>query len=138
MIPQVILLALLVSPLIGFAYADQSITVNATTPCFLNSTAGFQMLENCGANRDWLKFILLPFEWVTGGWFSVILVSVLILSTYLKYHKAIYPVIIGIVFLPTSLYLYPDNWIFPSLICMALVIGILIWKGFFKNTKEYD
>ena len=128
----------MVVPLFGFAYADESITVNATTPCFLNYTSGFQMFENCGAGDDWLKFTLLPFEWVTGGWFSVILVTVLILMTYLKYHKAIYPVTIGTVFLPTAYFLYPDDWITKGVIVMFIVIGILIWKGVFKNTKDWD
>ena len=137
MIPQALLFGLLAVPLFGLAYADTDITVNATTPCFLNETAGFQMLENCGASRDWLKFTLLPFEWVTGGNFSVILATVLILMTYLKYHKAIYPIVIAIVFIPTSIYLFPDDWIIKGGLVTGLAVAISIYKIVFKQTKEY-
>lgn len=119
------------------AYADTQIIVNQTTPCFLNYTASFHMLENCNAKDDWLKFALLPFEWVTGGYFSLIVASVLVLITYLKYHKAIYPVMIGIIFIPTAFYLYPQTWIIASILFVVATVGIMLFKAMYINTKEY-
>ena len=133
----IILLMLLAVPITGTAFAQVNITVNVTTPCFLNTTAGYQMLQNCNAKDDWLKFALLPFEWVTGGYFSLILVSVLILAVYLKYHKTIYPILIGIMFIPISIALFPESWVNIALILAAVSAGILIFKAVFKQTKEY-
>lgn len=132
-----VLLMLLVLPITGTAFAQVNITVSPSTPCFLNYTAGFHMFENCNARQDWLKFLLQPFEWVTGGYFSLIIASILVLMTYLKYHKAVYPVIIGIIFIPTAIYLYPSTWISVAIIFVFVVAGVMIYKALVKQTKEY-
>lgn len=119
------------------ANADTTITVNETTPCFLNQTASYHLLQNCDAKGDFIKFALLPFEWVTGGYFSLILVSVFILFTYLKYHKVIYPIMIGIFFIPVSYALFPETWVNMALILVTLGLLIGLFKIFFKQTKEY-
>src|SRR3990167_4715086 len=80
----------------------QTIIVNSTEPCFLNYTAGIDMWRNCGADEDWVAMAILPFEWITGGYFSLILASVIILGVYLKYHKVIYAFGVGVVFLQIS------------------------------------
>ena len=122
------LLAFLTVPFLSDAYAQQVITVNSTTPCFLNATAGIHMWENCGADEDFISFALLPFEWITGGYFSMILISVLILAVYIKYHKAIYAVAIGVVFIPISFQFFPDQ--FWGFIVILVVLGVaagIIW-----------
>ena len=52
----------------------QTIQVNQTTPCFMNFTRGAQIWRDCGASDDFLSFALLPFEWATGGNFSMVFV----------------------------------------------------------------
>lgn len=120
-----------------YAFAQTNITVSEAVPCFMNATAGYKMWENCNAADDWLNFAIAPYEWVTGGWFSLILVSVIILMTYLKYHKTVYPLIIGILFIPIAFALFPSNWINLALILAVFSSGILIYKAVFRQTKEY-
>ena len=122
------LILLLIVPSVNDAFAQEVITVNSTTPCFLNATAGIHMWENCGAGEDFVSFALLPFEWITGGYFSMILISVLILAVYIKYHKAIYAVAIGVVFIPISFQFFPEQ--FWGFIIILVVLGVaagIIW-----------
>lgn len=100
----------------------QSIIVNQTTPCFLNYTAGIHMWENCGADEDWVAMAILPFEWITGGFFSLILASLIILGVYLKYHKVIYAFGVGVIFLPISFQFFPDT--FMSFAVIAVFLGL--------------
>jgi len=113
------------------------IQVNETQPCFLNETAGAEMWLNCGYRDDYLKAALLPFEWITGGWFSMILVSIFIGITYIKYQKIIYPLIIGIIFLPVSFVLFPEQFVSFAMILAIVGIGFLIAYIYIKQTKEY-
>jgi len=113
------------------------ITVNQTTPCFMNYTAGVDMWENCGYGDDYLSAALLPWEWITGGNFSMLIVSIFITFTYIKYHKAVYPIMIGVMFLPISFFVFPDTFLSWSIIMAFVVIGILIWYVYIKQTKEY-
>ena len=100
----------------------QTIIVNETTPCFLNYTAGIEMWENCGADEDWVAMAILPFEWITGGFFSLILASLVILGVYLKYHKVIYAFGVGMVFLPIAFQFFPDQ--FMSFAAIAAFLGL--------------
>lgn len=115
----------------------QIINVNATTPCFLNFTGSENMWDTCGADEDFLKFILLPWEWITGGYFSMILVSVMVSFTYIKYHKAIYPVMIGIAFLPISFYLFPNQFLNIAFIIVGIIAGVFVIHMLTRQTKEY-
>ncbi len=119
------------------AFAQEIIILNQTTPCFLNFSAGAEMWRNCQADGDFLDFSVQGFMWVTGGYFSIILVSVLIGFTYVKYHKAIYPLLIGVFFIPMSLALFPDLFVTTAFMLAGAVIFILIWYTFIKQTKEY-
>ena len=110
-----------VMPLFDNVYG-QTIIVNSSTPCFLNYTAGIEMWRNCGADEDWVAMAILPFEWITGGYFSLILTSVVILGVYLKYHKVIYAFGIGIVFLPISFQFFPDQFL--SFAAIAAFLGL--------------
>lgn len=133
MVKSYLILALVVgflSPNIAFA---QTINVTETTPCFLNYTAGIEIWENCGMGDDYVKASLIGFEWVTGGYFSLILAGIFILFTYIKYHKAIYPVIVGIAFIPLAIFLVPDDWFFSTIALMALAF----FAGGFKAVKNH-
>ncbi len=116
----------------------QTIQVNATTPCFMNFTRGHNIWQDCGASTDFLEFALLPFEWATGGNFSMILVSVMILVTYIKYHKIIYPIMIGVMFLPVSFFLFPDSFLsYAFILGIGLGAGVFIYYILTRQTKEY-
>lgn len=119
------------------AVAFQIINVNQTTPCFLNYSAGPDMWHNCGMDVDFLKSALLGFEWVTGGYFSLILVGVFTMISYIKYHKVIYPILIGIAFLPFSYFVFPQAFLNFGLIVFAVAMAALIIYAFLKQTKEY-
>jgi len=119
------------------AVAFQIINVNQTTPCFLNYSAGPDMWHNCGMDVDFLKSALLGFEWVTGGYFSLILVGVFTMISYIKYHKVIYPILIGIAFLPFSYFVFPDEFLNVGLIVFSVAMASLIIYAYKNQTKEY-
>jgi len=119
------------------AVSLQTIQINDTTPCFLNETAGARMWENCGMGEDFLRTMLLGWEWVTGGYFSMAIIGIFSLMTYIKYHKAVYPLMIGIMFLPVSQYLFPIEFIIFGAIWTIALVGILLWYAFVRQTKEF-
>src|SRR2546425_6565863 len=110
----------------------QVIQVNATSPCIFNNTAGWHMLQNCGFGRDYIQAALLPWEWVTGGWFSFVIVSIFILMVYIKYHKTIYAILIGVIFLPVSFFIFPSQFMIFAILFAFIAIGITIWYIFVK------
>lgn len=114
----------------------QIIHVNSTQPCFLNMTAGPSMWQNCGAGTDYLKFALLPWMWITGGYFSMLLAAVIIIAVYIKYHKVVYPILIGIAFLPISYALFPAQFINFAMIIAFLGTGLLLVHTFISQTTE--
>ena len=117
----------MIIPFVDQVYAQEVITLNETTPCFLNYTAGINMWENCGADEDFISFALLPFEWITGGYFSMILVSLIILMVYLKYQKVVYAVVIGIIFLPVSFSFFPATFLGWAMIMVVMGIAAGIY-----------
>ena len=100
----------------------QTIIVNSTEPCFLNYTAGIDMWRQCGMEDDWVAVAMLPFEWITGGFFTLILASLIILGVYLKYHKVIYAFAVGMVFIPISFQFFPDQFL--SFAAIAAFLGL--------------
>ncbi len=119
---------LAMTPFFADAYAQEVIIVNETVPCFLNDTAGLEMWQNCGASEDFISFALLPFEWITGGYFSTIFVSIIILAVYIKYQKAIYPVAIGVVMIPIAFQFFPGAfWGFVIILVVMGVTAGLVW-----------
>ena len=120
------------------ATSFQTIQVNNTVPCFLNETAGAEMWKNCGARDDFLSFALLGFEWATGGNFSMLLVSVLILFTYIKYHKVIYPIMIGFMYIPTTFFLFPSTFQSYGFIFLGLAVAGFVFYMLTRQTKEYN
>lgn len=124
-----VLTCLTFSPIIDSAFAQTNVTVSESPVCFLNYTAGVDLWNNCGANEDYIAFALLPFEWVTGGLFSMIIVSIVALMTWIKYHTVIYPIAIGIVMLPMSFFLFPDVFLSYLIVMMIIGIGAGIYYG---------
>jgi len=120
------------------AYAQEVITVPETSPCFLNYSAGTDMLENCGYGEDYLQAALAPWQWITGGYFSMILVSILVLFSYIKYHKAVYPLLVGMLFLPIAYFVFPDEFLNIAFILVGELFMILLIYIFIRQTKEYD
>lgn len=122
---------------IDAAYAQETIILNETQPCFLDYTAGAQMWQLCNLDEDWIDFSLMGFNWVSGGYLPMIVVSVFIGISYVKYHKAIYPLLIGIMFTPIAIAFFPDTFLTWALLMAGAVVFILIWYTFIKQTKEY-
>ena len=120
------------------AFAQQVVSVNQTTACFLNYTAGLDLWENCGLDEDYLQTALLPWEWITGGNFSLVIVSIFTLVSYIKYHKAIYPIIIGIMYVPIAYFVFPDTFLSFAFLMTGVTIGILVWYIIIHQTKEYN
>src|SRR3990167_10355609 len=136
--PLYLFLIILIGPLfVDYAFAQQVVTVNQTTACFLNYSAGIDLWENCGLDEYYIAFALLAWEWITGGYFSMIIVSLFVLISYIKYHKAIYPIIVGAMYLPIALYLFPETFLSFALLMAGVMFGILIWYIYIKQTKEY-
>lgn len=120
------------------AYAQTTIPVNQTTPCFLNYTAGPDLWRNCGADVDYLNFALLPFEWITGGLFSMIFVSVVIGMVYIIYHKALYAILIGLVFLPLSYAYFPQVFVIWAMVMAGFGLLATLYIIITGRTKEYN
>lgn len=94
------------------------------------------MFQNCGGGTDWLKMTLMPWEWITGGNFTMIVVSVIVLSVYIKYQKIVYPLIIGIIFLPISYAFFPTSFLNFAIITGFLAGGLLIAYIIISQTNE--
>lgn len=116
----------------------QTITVNSTVPCFLNTTAGVDMFQNCYAQsgNDYISFALIGWQWVTGGNFSMIIVSLFVLISYIKYQKVVYPIMIGTMFLPISWFLFPAQFLNWSIIMAGLGVSLLIGYIYISQTNE--
>ena len=118
------------------AYAQNTVTITGDdelTPCFLDMDAGFEMWENCGADEDYLDFALMPFEYITGGYFSMIIVTIFIIMAYIKYHNVLYPILIGLLFIPISYTFFPETFLVYALTLVAvafsgLLIKMIVWR----------
>lgn len=133
----IILAILAVSFVSNEAYAQNTVTIigdESLQPCFMNMTAGASMWSNCGADEDYLDFALMPFEYITGGYFSMILVTIFIIMAYIKYHTVLYPMLIGLLFLPISYTFFPDTFLVYAITLFAVGVGgtltyLLLWRG---------
>lgn len=130
-------IAITVMPSVNEATAQTSVQVDPTTPCFLNFNSTHQMWDRCNAEEDFLDFALIGWEYGTGGYFSMMIVGMFVLITYIKYHNPLYPMMVGTMFLPVSYLLFPDVFVTFALIMVIAVVGIFIWYAFVKQTKEY-
>lgn len=135
-LPYLLVVLLCIIPFVQTA-AAQIINVTSSPVCFLNETAGPWVWRDCGVDDDYLVAALLPFEWITGGHFSMIVVSVFVMFTYIKYHKVIYPLITGAMFLPISYFLFPETFIIWAIIMGFVGVGMVAAYVILKATKEY-
>lgn len=135
----IILAILAVSFVSNEAYAQSTVTIigdESTQPCFLNMTAGASMWDNCGADEDYLDFALMPFEYITGGYFSMIIVTIFVIMSYIKYHNVLYPVIIGLLFIPISYTFFPEVFLTYALILIAVAFGGLLTRMIIWRTRN--
>ena len=56
----------------------------------------------------------------------MILVTIFVIMSYIKYHTALYPLIIGLLFLPISYTFFPDTFLVYAVTLSIVVIGGLI------------
>lgn len=132
----IILAVLAVSLGANEAYAQNTVTITgdeSTQPCFLNMTAGASMWSNCGADEDYLDFALMPFEYITGGYFSMIIVTIFIIMAYIKYHNVLYPILVGLLFIPISYTFFPEVFLTYALTLVAiafagLLVKMVVWR----------
>jgi len=132
----IILAILAVSFVSNEADAQSTVTIigdESTQPCFLNMTAGASMWSNCGADDDYLDFALMPFEYITGGYFSMILVTIFIIMAYIKYHNVLYPILVGLLFIPISYTFFPEVFLTYAVTLVAiaftgLLARMIIWR----------
>ena len=113
----------------------QTIIVNSTQPCFLNYTSP-NMWQSCGLDKDFLTGSLIGWQWITGGNFSMIFVAILVMFSYIKYHKIVYPIVIGIFLLPLSYFVFPTSFLNFAFVLVGLGFGILIWYIKISQTSE--
>ena len=121
---------------IDFSYAQTEFTTDSAQPCFMNYTAGVQMWENCGFDRDFIGATTAGFMYVTGGWFAVALVSVLILAVYVKYQNGLYAMIIGVFFFAFSTQIFPDEWVSFGFVIAAVIVGGYFYNAFVNRTRS--
>lgn len=128
---------LLIPFLFNSAYAQQNIQINSTVPCIMDLDAGMDILLNCNYKDDFLSFAFLPWEYITGGYFSLFLTSLLVLFSYIKYHKVVYPILIGVVMLPSTYMIFPSEFLSFAIIFVTLALMGLLYFIYIKQTKEY-
>lgn len=120
------------------AFAQIPIILNQTTACWENYTAYAEMWRNCGVTEDWLQTLILPWQYATGGYFSMFIAAILILFTYIKYHKVVYPLMIGSIMMPLSFALFPTPFMNFGFLVGSISIGFLIIHIILRQTKEYS
>ena len=116
--------------------AQTVVEVTETTPCFMNYTASTQMWKNCGFEEDFIKATLMPFEWVMGGYFTLVIVSLLVIITYMKYQTVIYPFAISVLMLPIGWWAFPEQVLGFLGIAGAVGAAGIIKEILFKQTKD--
>jgi hypothetical protein len=114
----------------------QTIIVNSSQPCFLNYSNPSAIMQNCGMGHDYLRATLIGWQWVTGGNISMIFAALLVMFSYIAYHKVVYPILIGTVMLPISFFLFPETFIVWGFVMTAVAIGILVWYVLISQTNE--
>ena len=89
-------------------------------------------LQNCGLDTDFLRQSVLPFIFISGGYFTLIFWSVIVLASYVKYKNAMLTAILGItIFLSVHLVLpvevYTPVYMLTAFAVTCAVV-IMIWR----------
>ena len=66
----------------------------------------------------------------------MIIVALIVVIVYIKYHTVIYPIAIGIVMLPTSYFIFPDVFISYAFVMGAVAVGGLIYLIYVRATSD--
>lgn len=119
----------------GADLAGSVVEIMPDEPCFLNSTAPHRVLQNCDARGDWLGFAIAPWEYVSGGLMSMMIAAIIILVTWARYRQPIYPIFIGIVMLPISFFLFPNEFLSFAILMAAIAVGVYIWWAVTRQTE---
>ena len=85
---------------------------------------------------DYIATALMPWQWITGGNFSLVLVSVLVVASYIKYQKVLYPILIGSLFLPIAYFVFPTQFLWFAIIMAGVAIAELIYYAYISQTNE--
>ena len=110
-----------------------------TTMCWEKAENGsLNVLRDCGFKDDYLVAAVAPWVWVTGGYFGMILVSVFVLITYIKYRNWVYPGMVGSMYLPVSFYMFPEHFVGTAILFLFVGIGVAVWLTMVRQTKEND
>lgn len=96
------------------------------------------IFEDCGYKEDYLVAAIAPWSWITGGYFGMILVSVFVLISYIRYRNWVYPAIVGSMYLPVSYYMFPEHFVTTAILFMFVGVGTAIWLVMVRQTKEHD
>lgn len=114
----------------------QSVDVTEPEPCWQDYTKGTDIFTDCGIEDDFLAFATTPFEYATGGFFSMLLITMLIIATYLKYHKAIYPMVLGTLYFPSVYFLFPPHYVTFAITLMAVGYAIMLYYVMMHQTND--
>lgn len=120
----------------------QTVDINGTGQfCFLNYTSSLSdTWERCGFTSqggDWLSALISPYQWITGGFFSSILVGVIIIGVWITTRNFLYPLFAGIIFMPFAYFLFPSHFL-NQVFILAIAAGALaLYKIVLRGTKEY-
>lgn len=102
---------------------------------FLNYTAP-NLWKECHVDKDFLQAAIIGWQWITGGQFSMILVAVLTTFTYIKYHKMVYPLLVGVLYIPIAYFVFPAQFLNYAILMAAIGIGIALWYIMISQTAE--
>lgn len=117
-------------------YADETIIVDVVNPCFStdNITSAYQFMVDCGFDDDFLTFSFMGYEWMTGGRFTLIIASIIVLFPYIKYHKPEYSLVVGISMLPISYQFIPDEFFSFAMVMVFLLLSTYGYHMLVKKT----
>ena len=133
-----LLLIFLAVTTIPTATAQTTIIIPDATPCFLEYSSDVEAVwTSCGVKDDWLQFLVLPFNWALGGLLSVIIISLVIWSIWMKYKQTYFAILVGIMLLPVSYSFFPEHFVTTSIILAFLALGIGIWWALVRQTKGF-
>ena len=120
----------------AFAQEPTPVIIDPVQPCFLNQTAGVDMYKNCGLDKDFLTAALLPFEYAVGGNFAMLLITIFIIISYVKYHKVVYPMLIGSLYYPVAYFLYPDYFVTFAILLTTIGAAFLLVYIFIRQSRD--
>ena len=99
---------------------------------FCSEKVGGSFLQNCALDTDFLRQSILPFIFVSGGYFILIFWAVIVLTSYVKYKNAMLTAMLGITVLFTGHIILPIESYTPVYILTAFAVCcavvILIWR----------